>query len=178
MTAIALPLGRRAEVQLTKGLQLAILLAIAAVLYVIFHGQATVEHADDSPVFVAINGIRDAIDAGRLTNALFVYVFTPIREAIGALFDAFLFLLESLSWIGVTAIFGAMGLIFVSWRTALVVIGSFLAFGLLGLWEETLETLALTHDRRRPRRWRSGSRSGSWPGGAIASCGSSRRSST
>jgi len=144
MTAIALPLRGRTEVQLSKGAQLAILLVVAGVLYLVFRGQGTVEHSDDSPVFVAINGIRDAIDAGRLTNPLFVYVFTPIREAIGALFDAILFVLESLSWIGVTAIFGAMGLIFVSWRTALVVIGSFLAFGLLGLWDETLETLALT----------------------------------
>ncbi len=144
MTAIALPLGRRREIELSKGAQLAILLGIAAVLYIIFGGQYTLEHADDAPIFGTLNGFRDAIDAGRLTNALFLYVFTPMRQGIGALFDAFLFLLNSLSWIGVTAIFGAMGLIFVSWRTALVVVGSFLAFGLLGLWEETLETLALT----------------------------------
>ncbi len=37
-----------------------------------------------------------------------------------------------------------MGLAFVSWRTCLLVVASFIAFGLLGLWEETLQTLALT----------------------------------
>ena len=36
-----------------------------------------------------------------------------------------------------------MGLVFVSWRTALFVVLSFLAFGLLGLWPSTIETLAL-----------------------------------
>jgi glycine betaine/proline transport system permease protein len=144
MTAIAVPVGRRAEIRLTKGVQLAILFGIAAALYAILRGQWTLAHANDAPIFLSINDIRDTVDANRLTSPVFVYLFNPIRQAIGLLVDVFSFVLESVSWIGVTAIAGAMGLVFVTWRTCLLVVASFFAFGLLGLWEETVQTLALT----------------------------------
>ena len=143
MTATAMPLAR-VVVPPSKGIQLAGLLAVAAVLYVVFKGQATLPFDKDAPIFTSINGIRDAIDANRLTSPAFVYVFSPIRQAIGVLVDVFTFVLETLSWIGVTAIAGALGLILVSWRTSLLVVLSFLAFGLLGLWEAAIQTLALT----------------------------------
>ncbi len=144
MTATSLALGRRSEVRVSRGMQLALLLAAAAVLYLVFQGQWTLGFEKDSPVFLAINGVRDWIDANRATNVVFVYVFGPIRVGIGILVDVFTNALEHVSWIGVTAIAGAMGLVFVTWRTALLVVASFLAFGLLGLWDETIQTLALT----------------------------------
>lgn len=143
MTAISMAVPRIVAAP-SKGIQLAILLAVAAVLYLLFKGQGTLPFDSDAPIFTSINGIRDAIDANRLTSPAFVYVFSPIRQAIGVLVDVFQFVLETLSWIGVTAIAGALGLALVSWRTSLLVVLSFLAFGLLGLWDATIQTLALT----------------------------------
>jgi glycine betaine/proline transport system permease protein len=128
----------------SRGIQLGALLAVAAVLYLIFRGQATLPLDSEAPIFTTINGIRDTIDQNRLTSPAFVYVFSPIRQAIGILVDVFTFGLETLSWIGVTAIAGALGLALVGWRTSLLVVLSFLGFGVLGLWEPTIETLALT----------------------------------
>ncbi len=143
MTAVSVPVGRAAEWHVSKGQRLAILLIVAAGVYLIFRGQWTLPHSEDSQLFLSLNGVRDWVDENRTTFPLFVFVFEPIRAGIAALVDAFLAVLQGMSWIGVTAVFGVMALVFVSWRTAAFVVLSFLAFGLLGLWASTIETLAL-----------------------------------
>lgn len=143
MTAASIAIARRAELRISKGGQLALLLGVAAVVYLVFRGQWTLPFNDDNGWFRFLNSIRDWINVNRGIGPFFVYVIDPIREGISALVDACLYVLDSMSWIGVTAIFGALAFAFVSWRTALLVVGSFFAFGLLGLWEATMETLAL-----------------------------------
>ena len=67
---------------------------------------------------------------------------------------------------------------FGGWRAALIVLAAFVSFALMGLWEPSMQTLALMSaavmlslaDRR--------SRSGSWPGARSASTAASRRCST
>ncbi len=39
---------------------------------------------------------------------------------------------------------GALGYVFGGWRLAALMVGGFLAFGILGLWEAAIDTLALT----------------------------------
>ncbi len=53
-------------------------------------------------------------------------------------------LLAAIGWTGVTAIMGCSGYVFGGWRMAALVVGGFLIFGVLGLWEEAMDTLALT----------------------------------
>lgn len=144
MTAISLPLRRQADWRFGRGTRLAALLVAFAVGFIALRGQWTLPFDPDAPLFTTLNGLRDWVDANRDSAPLFVYVFDPIREGIKWLVDGFYYVLQTMSWIGVTAIAGAMGVVFVSWRTGLLVIGSFIAFGLLGLWEATIETLALT----------------------------------
>ena len=143
MTAASVSLGRRAEVRLSRGRQLALLLGVWAVLYLIFNGKLTLAHSDDAPLFQSLNGVRDWIDANRTTLPLFVYVLDPIRDGIGWLIDALTWVFSNFSWLGVSAIFGAMGLVFVGWRTAILVVGAFVAFGLLSLWDQAIQTLVL-----------------------------------
>jgi glycine betaine/proline transport system permease protein len=143
VTAASLALVRRGELRLSKPQQLALLLGISAVLWLVFRGQWTLPYNDDTPVFRFFNDIRTWIDINRGSGPFFVYVIDPIRQFVGSLVDISTYVLESMSWIGVTAVFAALGLVFVSWRTALLVLVSFLMFGLLGLWQATMETLAL-----------------------------------
>ncbi len=143
MTAVSFPLAGRTEFQLSKGGRIALLFAVAAVLYLLFHDQWTLPHSEDADLFLRINSGRDWVDENRTTFPLFIYVFEPIRAGIEWLIAAFLTVLQGLTWIGLTATFGALALIFVSWRTALFVVASFLAFGLLGLWDSTVATLDL-----------------------------------
>ncbi len=143
MTAASLPLVRRGELRLSKPQQLALLLGVSGLLWLAFRGQWTLPYNDDTPVFQFFNDIRTWIDINRGSGPFFVYVIDPIRQFVASLVDISTYVLESMSWIGVTAVFAALGLIFVSWRTALLVLVSFLMFGLLGLWQATMETLAL-----------------------------------
>ncbi len=143
MTAIPLSLANRAELRLSKPVQLGLLLAVAGLLWAVFHDQWTLPYTDDTPLFRSLNGVRDWVNVNRGVGPFFVYLIDPIRAAIGGLVSASLTVLDAISWIGVTGIFAGLALLFVGWRTALLVLGSFVAFGLLGLWAATMETLAL-----------------------------------
>jgi glycine betaine/proline transport system permease protein len=143
LTAIPLAIRSRPEIALTRGVQLAILVVAAAVLYLAFQGRWTLEHHDDAPLFLTLNGVRDWVDANRTVNPVFLYVLEPIRNGIDWLDEALTFVFAHVNWIGLTAIVAALGLAFVTWRTALLVVGSMLAIGLLGLWTETVQTVVL-----------------------------------
>jgi glycine betaine/proline transport system permease protein len=143
MTAIAGTLARRTEIQLPKWVLLAGLFGIGAVLYVLFQGTSTLPHDDSAPLFLTLNGVRDWVDENRTINPFFVYVLGPIRDGIDLLDQALTFVLAQFSWVGLMALAGSISLLLVSWRTAIVVVGSLLAIGLLGLWTETIQTLVL-----------------------------------
>jgi glycine betaine/proline transport system permease protein len=143
VTAVPLAIRSRPEIALTRGVQLAILVVAAVVLYIAFQGRWTLEHHDDAPLFLSLNGVRDWVDANRTVNPVFLYVLGPIRNGIDWLDEALTFVFAHVNWLGLTAIVAALGLAFVTWRTALLVAGSMLAIGLLGLWTETVQTVVL-----------------------------------
>jgi len=143
VTGLAATVEPRYAVSLGRGVQLLALAVVFGVLFVMLQGTATLPHNDDSQIFLTLNGVRDWVDANRATNPVFVYVLGPIRGGIDLLDGAVTFVLQQLSWVGLFAVSGALALAFVSWRTALLVVGSLAAIGLLGLWTETLQTLVL-----------------------------------
>ena len=143
MTAIAVGLRGRTELAFGRGAQLLTVLGVAAVLYLLFQGRWTLEHHDDAPLFLTLNGVRDWVDANRSVNPVFVYVLGPIRAGIDALDEALNFVFAHVTWVAITAIGAALGLALVTWRTALLVAGSLVVIGLLGLWTETMQTLVL-----------------------------------
>ena len=52
--------------------------------------------------------------------------------------------LAAIGWPGVTAIMGALGLVFGGWRLAVLDRRRVPLFGVLGLWDAAIDTLALT----------------------------------
>ncbi len=144
MTAASISIPWPGAPRVSRGWQLAILFAAAGVLYLVFRGQWLLPFNNDNPVFRSLNDVRDWFEANRDSGPIFVYFFDPIRYGIGSLVDVFTLVLQGASWIGITAVAGALGLVFVSWRTALLMVGLFLTFGILGLWTATILTLALT----------------------------------
>jgi glycine betaine/proline transport system permease protein len=49
-----------------------------------------------------------------------------------------------IGWLGVTALATYVGLVVANWRIALLVLGSFLSFGVFGYWEHSLDLLIIT----------------------------------
>ena len=143
MTAASATVARRPEIRLSRAAGLGILVLVASVVYLLFQGQHTLPRDDQAGLFAWFNSVRDWFTANRRTAPVFVYGIEPFRLTIKWLVEMLTAVTTALGWIGVTAIGGALALLFVTWRTALLVVGAFLVTGLLGLWPATAETLGL-----------------------------------
>jgi len=128
----------------SRRLLLALLAGAAALLWVVFRGTGTLPHDEGSPVFSALNELRAWIDANRATNPVLVLLIDVVRGAIDLLVTTISDLLHAIGWPGVTLGMGALAYALAGRRIALIVLAGFLAFGVLGLWEESIDTLALT----------------------------------
>lgn len=134
------------------------LLAILAgwlVLFAIFRGRATLELAPAAltPLHRWFNELNDAISAGRNSNPIFLYFFNEIRLVIDNLVTGIQYLISQpvpgrgaplIGWLGVVAIAGYVSWVSANVRVAILAVAGFVFFGLQGLWEESMDTLALT----------------------------------
>ena len=115
--------------------------AITAVaLYLVFRGQGTLPHNNDADLFRSLNALRETVEDNRDNIPL----ITPIRQGVGGLVDLFISGVHALSWPGLVAVATAIGLVIGGWRLALLGATGFISFGVLGLWEPSVDTLGLT----------------------------------
>ncbi len=117
---------------------------VVAILYWLFRDTQTLPHDDRHGTFGVLNDMRAWIDANRTTNPALVFLVDVIRTAIGSLVAIFRAVLTEVSWIGVTVVAALIGFVWCGRRIGTLVLAGFLSFGLLGLWQESMETLALT----------------------------------
>ncbi|MFL5750735.1 MAG: ABC transporter permease [Chloroflexota bacterium] len=144
MTAISLPAARRLDARQTRRLAAIGLAVGAVVLYLGLRGTFTLPHDEEAAIFQWFNGLRDAIDASRTTNPLFLYVIDPIRQVVDAFVALVLGSLHFLGWFGVVGVAGVIGFLAGGWRVALLAVTGFVSLGVLGVWDESIDTLGLT----------------------------------
>jgi glycine betaine/proline transport system permease protein len=89
------------------------------------------------------DAFRDWAIQNRTTSPLFVYLITPIEETITVVYDQVLLLLERMTWFGLLVGAASLAGVVAGWRMALLTAAGVFSFGLLGVWEASLETLAL-----------------------------------
>jgi glycine betaine/proline transport system permease protein len=118
-------------------------LVVLAIGYVVFRTQWVLPQTSDHAVFRSLNSVRDWVDAHRDSNPVFLYVVNYIRLGISDLFNVIQSVLHGMSWFGVTATVSAIGAVFAGWRIGLLAAAGFVSFGVLGLWSESIDTLAL-----------------------------------
>jgi glycine betaine/proline transport system permease protein len=114
-------------------------------LYVILKGHWTFQ--DGQPSTAAqdrLQTLEDNVNANRNTNPFFVYVIDPITTVLDAYVSNVQSWLHSVGWTGPTLLATAIGLVFAGWRTALLAFLGFFSFGVLGLFYESMDTLAYT----------------------------------
>ncbi|MFL5726684.1 MAG: ABC transporter permease [Chloroflexota bacterium] len=144
MTAISLPAARRLDARQTRRLAAIGLAVGAVVLYLGLRGTFTLPHDEEAAIFQWFNGLRDAIDESRTTNPLFLYVIDPIRQVVDAFVALVLGSLHFLGWFGVVGVAGVIGFLAGGWRVALLAVTGFVSLGVLGVWDESIDTLGLT----------------------------------
>ncbi|MFG1698762.1 ABC transporter permease [Nonomuraea sp. NPDC049309] len=119
----------------------AAVLLVAA--YLVFRGTGTLPHDKEAPQFLAVTELREWIDDHRNENPLFLYFLNYIRLFVGWLYTLFQTVLYTLGWPGITGVMGALAWLAGGRRIALLAVGGVSAFGVLGLWESSVDTLAL-----------------------------------
>ncbi|HTI78738.1 MAG TPA: ABC transporter permease, partial [Mycobacterium sp.] len=131
------------------------IVAVWVVLYQFLAGRATLAlaPADTKPLHVWLSDLQTRVGEGRNTNPLFTYFFNPIRSVI----DAFGTLISDLiahpvdarpvpyiGWLGVVVLFTLLAWVLGNWKVGLLTLCGLLFMGLQGLWQDSMETLALT----------------------------------
>ena len=125
------------------------------VLYLAFKNKATLPLATASttPLHQNLNSFNDNIASGRNTNPIFLYGINYVQLGM----TKFVTFIQSLisqpgfgrpapliGWVGVIALVGFVSWLVASWRYALLGVAGFAFIGLQGLWQEAMDTLALT----------------------------------
>ncbi|MPZ84222.1 MAG: ABC transporter permease subunit [Actinophytocola sp.] len=125
------------------------------VLWLVFRGRDTLDLAQSAltPLHRWFNDLNDTIGASRNSNPVFLYFFNEIRLAVDNLVTGIQYLISQpvpgrgaplIGWLGVVAIAGYVSWAFGNIRVAVLAAVGFVFFGLQGLWEESMDTLALT----------------------------------
>jgi glycine betaine/proline transport system permease protein len=89
------------------------------------------------------NAFNDWVIVHQNTSAIFVHGLTPLSNGIQTAFDKVVWILSRMTWLGVITTAAMIAGLVAGWRLAVLAACGFLLMGILGLWEPSLETLAL-----------------------------------
>lgn len=117
--------------------------ALFVAAYLAFRGTGTLPHDSEAPQFTAVTELREWIDDHRNDNPLFLYFLNYIRLFVGGVHSLFQGVLVAMGWPALVGIMGALAWLAGGWRIALAAVAGFCSFGVLGLWQASIDTLAL-----------------------------------
>ncbi|MEU6544831.1 ABC transporter permease subunit [Streptomyces sp. NPDC046859] len=138
-----------------RPLVVAAILLVWLLLFAVLRGRHTLQlaAADLTGLHRWFNDVNDSIGADRDSNPVFLYFFNEIRLVIDSLVTSVQELisqpgagrpLPQIGWLGVVGIAGYVSWAVGNWRVALLAVAGFTFLGLQGLWQESMDTLALT----------------------------------
>ncbi|TLS45426.1 ABC transporter permease subunit [Streptomyces montanus] len=141
--------------RVSRGMVVAAILVVWLVLFAVLRGKQTMSlaAADLTDLHQWLNDVNDSIGANRNSNPLFLYFFNEIRLVIDNLVTFVQSLISQptgarpvpqIGWLGVVGIAGFVSWAVGNWRVALLTVAGFTFMGLQGLWQESMDTLALT----------------------------------
>ncbi|MEU3839499.1 ABC transporter permease subunit [Streptomyces sp. NPDC028635] len=150
-TAPVAPLRER----ISRPMLVGAILVAWLVLFAVLRGRQTLTlaAADLTGLHRRLNDVNDTIGANRNSNPLFLYFFNEIRLGIDNLVTFVQSLISQptagrpvpqIGWLGVVGLAGYLSWAVGNWRVALLAVAGFTFFGLQGLWQESMDTLALT----------------------------------
>lgn len=152
--ALALPRGITVR-RPGRGVLVLGILVVFLALWTVLRGMHTLSlgAAQLTPLHRTINDFNDSLGASRNSNPVFLYFFNEIRLVV----DEFTTFIQALiaqpsfgrpvplvGWLGVVAAVGYISYAVATWRVALLAAAGFAFLGLQGLWQESMDTLALT----------------------------------
>jgi len=132
-----------------------LVLLVWLVGFVTLRGRDTMAlaQADLTPLHERLNGLNDAVSAGRSSNPLFIYFFDVIRSVIDTMATFIQQLIAQpafgrpvplIGWLGVVAVATFLAWAFGNVKVAVLTAAGLAVLGMQGLWTESMDTLALT----------------------------------
>lgn len=144
MTSVSIAGARRYTIHRgSQGMYWVGLIGVSTLLYLLFRGQWTIPHEDETALFDALLSFRDEVE-NALQNGPIGAVLTGIRDAVGWFVEIIIELLLALPWAAVIVLGGTIGYAVGAWRIAALVVVGFLVIAAMGLWDSSMETLGLT----------------------------------
>jgi len=130
------------------------IIVVWLVLFALLRGRQTLSLAvaDLTDLHRWINDLDDSIGANRNSNPVFLYFFNEIRLVIDNLVTFVQHLISQpsgarpvpeIGWLGVVGLAGYVSWAVGNWKVALLTAAGFTFFGLQGLWQQSMDTLAL-----------------------------------
>ena len=89
------------------------------------------------------DAFRDWTIQNSATSPLFIYLLNPIGDFASWVVDNTILVLERMTWFGLVATAAVVSGLAAGWKMALLAAAGFTSFGLLGVWDAAIETLAL-----------------------------------
>lgn len=120
------------------------IVGVTAVVYWVSRATDTLPHDERHPAFATFTDLRTWVDVNRRSNPVLVFLVDVVRVGAGGVVDLFTGFLEVIGWLGVTVGAAMLAFAWCGLRIGLLTLGGFLAFGVLGLWQESIDTLGLT----------------------------------
>jgi glycine betaine/proline transport system permease protein len=141
--------------RVSRAMVVGAILVVWLVLFAVLRGKQTLAlaAADLTDLHRWLNDVNDSIGANRNSNPLFLYFFNEIRLVIDNLVTFVQDLISQpsgerpvpqIGWLGVVGLAGYVSWAVANWRVALLAVAGFTFLGLQGLWQESMDTLALT----------------------------------
>ena len=132
-----------------------ILVVVWFVTATVLKGVATLEltTTQNSPFTSLLGQFAESLRGNRTTSPAFIYFFNPIRGAVSGFIDLLRALISLpadgnvipiIGWLGVLAVIGFIVFATSNPRTALLSMALLLGCGMLGMWADTMDTLAMT----------------------------------
>jgi len=137
------------------GMWLAIIAAVWLVGWALLKNQDTlaIGFQDQTGFHTWLNGVRDDIQLAAPTNWFFHDIIGNLSTFANSVIEQIQHLISTpapprpvpqIGWLGVVALLTWIAVAFASWRTAILVLLSTLAFGVLGYWQDSMDTLIMT----------------------------------
>lgn len=91
----------------------------------------------------SFNAFQDWVITNQRTHPVFRYGLVPLKDLVNGSFDAIVRLLSRMTWFGLIATLSLISGAAAGWRKGVLAAVGFGSMALLGLWPESVETLAL-----------------------------------
>lgn len=155
MASVAVAAARSRAGRLHRGWATLGVLVVWLLLWIPLHGRDTLSLStmDLKPLHLKLNNLREYVDAHRDSGPVFVDFVNVVRTGIDHLGAALQALISQpsvgrpvplIGWLGVVALAVLAGYAMGNLKVALLAGAGFTSFGLLGYWQESMDTLALT----------------------------------